>query len=104
MLFRSEFTLGFVAILVGIWVIIMGIAEIAIAIDLPPQSGRGILAVSGIISLGFGIAILAWTAGTIYAFMVIIGIYLLVVAVMDRVIAVYVVRFQHKEKKELEAA
>jgi uncharacterized membrane protein HdeD (DUF308 family) len=99
---HTEFTLGFVAIIAGIWVIIMGIAEIAIAIDMPPKSGRGILAVSGVISLAFGIVILAWTAGTVYALMVLLGIYLLVVAVIDFVISVYVLRFQHREKKEME--
>jgi uncharacterized membrane protein HdeD (DUF308 family) len=101
---HTEFTLGFVAVLVGIWVIIMGIAEIAIAIDMPPESGRGILAVFGVISLGFGIAILAWTAGTVYAFMVLLGIYLLVAAVLDFIIGIYVGRMQHKEKKEIEEA
>jgi uncharacterized membrane protein HdeD (DUF308 family) len=101
---HTEFTLEFVAILFGIWVIIMGIAEIAAAVDMPPESGRGILGVFGVISLGFGIAILAWTAGTVYALMVIIAIYLLVVAVMDLVIGIYVGRMQHKVKKEIEEA
>ncbi|RJP34777.1 MAG: hypothetical protein C4536_02245 [Actinobacteria bacterium] len=101
---HTDFTLAFVAILAGIWVIIMGIAEIAIAIDMPPESGRGILAVFGVISLGFGIAILAWTAGTVYALMVILGIYLLVVAVMDFIIGIYVGRIQHKEKTAIEEA
>ena len=99
---HTDFTLGFVAILVGIWVIIMGVAEIAVAFDMPPESGRGALAVLGVISLGFGIAILAWTAGTVYALMVLFGIYLLVVAVMDFIIGIYVGRMQHKVKQEVE--
>ena len=99
---HTDFTLAFVAILAGIWVIIMGIAEIAIGIDMPPDSGRGFLIVFGIISVGFGIAILAWTAGTVYALMVVIAIYLLVVAVMDFIIGIYVLFFQHKEKEEIE--
>jgi len=99
---RTDFTLAFVAILAGIWVVVMGIAEIAIAIDMPPESGRGFLAVLGIISLGFGIAILAWTAGTVYALMVLLGIYMLVVAVMDMIIGIYVGRIQHKVKEEIE--
>ena len=99
---HTDFTLGFVAILVGIWVIIMSVAEIAVAFDMPPESGRGALAVLGVISLGFGIAILAWTAGTVYALMVLFGIYLLVVAVMDFIIGIYVGRMQHKVKQEVE--
>ena len=58
----------------------------------------------GLISIGFGIAILAWTAGTVYALMVLFGIYLLVIAVMDFIIGIYVGRIQHKEKKVIEEA
>jgi uncharacterized membrane protein HdeD (DUF308 family) len=101
---HTEFTLGFVAILAGIWVVIMGIAEIAISIDMPPNSGRGFLAVFGIISLGFGIVLLAWTAETVYALMVIIGIYLLAVALLDFIISIYALRFQRREEKEIEKA
>ena len=101
---HTEFAMGFVAILIGIWVVIMGIAEIAFALDMPPESGRGALAVLGVISLGFGIVILVWTAETVYAFMVLFGIYLLVVAVMDFIIGIYVGRIQHKVKKEVEEA
>ena len=101
---HTEFTLGFVAIIAGIWVIVMGIAEIAISIDMPPNSGRGFLAVFGVISLGFGIAILAWTAGTVYALMVVIAIYLFAMALLDFIISIYAVRFQHREKKEIEEA
>jgi len=101
---HTDFTLGFVAILMGIWVVIMGVAELAMAFDMPPKSGRGVIAVLGVISLGFGIAILAWTAETVYALMVLFGIYLLVAAVMDFIIGIYVGRMQHKEKKEMEEA
>lgn len=101
---HTDFTLGFVAIIMGIWVVIMGVAEIAMAFDMPPESGRGIIAVLGVISLGFGIAILAWTAETVYALMVLFGIYLLVAAVMDFIIGIYVGRMQHKEKKEMKEA
>ncbi len=101
---HTDFTLGFVAILMGIWVVIMGVAELAMAFDMPPESGRGVIAVLGVISLGFGIAILAWTAETVYALMVLFGIYLLVAAFMDFIIGIYVGRMQHKEKKEMEEA
>jgi uncharacterized membrane protein HdeD (DUF308 family) len=101
---HTDFTLGFVAILIGIWVVIMGVAEIAMAFDMPPESGRGVVAVLGVISLGFGIVILAWTAGTVYTLMVLFGIYLLVAAVLDFIIGIYVGRMQHKEKKAIEEA
>ena len=98
---HSEFTLAFTAVLAGMWVIIMGIAEVAVAIDMPPHSGRGFLAVLGMISLGFGIAILTWTASTVYALMVLLGIYLLAVAAMDMLIGIYVGRMQRALKREL---
>jgi len=101
---HTEFTLGFVAVLAAIWIIIMGIAEIAVAVDMPPNSGRGFLAVFGVISLAFGIVILTWTAGTVYALMVVLGIYLLLMALLDFIISVYVLRFQRREEKELEEA
>lgn len=101
---HTEATLYIAAILLAIWVIIMGIAEIAVSIDMPPESGRGILAVFGAVSLAFGIVLLVWTADTVYALMVFIGIYLLFVALMDFIISVYALRSQRKEKKEIEEA
>jgi uncharacterized membrane protein HdeD (DUF308 family) len=85
-------------------VIIVGVAEIAIAIDMPPESGRGFLAVFGVISLGFGIVLLVWTAETVYAVMVVFGIYLLVVALFDFVVSIYALFYQRKEKKEIKEA
>lgn len=101
---HTEFTLAVVAAFLGIWILIMGVAEVAMALDMPPESGRGFLAVLGIMSLGFGIAILAWTAATVYALMVVVGVYLLVAAVLDLVIGIYVGRLQRRGKKELKAA
>ena len=101
---HTEESLYIAAILLGIWVIITAIAEIAVSIDMPPESGRGFLAVFGIISLGFGIVLLVWTAGTVYALMVFIGIYLFFVALMDFIITFYALNYQRKEKKEIEEA
>jgi hypothetical protein len=38
---HQEFALSFVVILVGVWAIIAGIAELAIAFEMPPMSGMG---------------------------------------------------------------
>lgn len=93
---HTEYTLAFVSALVGIWAIFMGMVEIAAAIDLPPLSGRGFLAVFGLVSLAFGILMLAWTVETVYAFMVVVGIFLLARAVMNFVAGLYVLRLQRQ--------
>lgn len=98
---HMEFTVAFVAILAGIWVIIMGIAQIAVAFDLPPETGRGILGVVGIISIAFGIVIVAYPFGSVYALTVLIGIYALVKGGMDIVVSIYAWRLQREEKKEI---
>lgn len=100
---HTEFSLGVAAVFVGIWAVLVGIAEIAAAIDMPPMTGRGLLAVFGVISLIFGIVMLVWTAETVYAFMVLVGIYLFAAAIMDFIISGYVLFLQRKEKKGEEA-
>jgi uncharacterized membrane protein HdeD (DUF308 family) len=87
---HTEFTLAFTATLVGIWAIFIGIAELALTFDLPPLSGRGFLAAFGLVSLAFGIVMLAWTAHTVYAFMVVVGVFLLARAMMNMVVAFYI--------------
>jgi uncharacterized membrane protein HdeD (DUF308 family) len=98
---HTEFTLGFVAIIAGIWLIVSGGAALALAFEMPAHSGKGILVVFGIISLGFGIAVLAWTASTLYTLMVVLGFYLIAAAIMDFTLGIYALRFQHREKKVL---
>ncbi len=93
---HTEFTLAFAAALVGIWAIFVGIVEIALALDLPPLSGRGFLAAFGSISLAFGVAMLALTAETVYAFMVVVGIFLLARSTMNFIIGFYVLRLQRQ--------
>lgn len=94
LVFHPDYTLAFVSALVGIWAIFIGLVEIAAAVDLPPLSGRGFLAAFGLISIAFGILMLAWTVETVYAFMVMVGVFLLARAVMNFVIGFHVLRLQ----------
>src|SRR5450756_569535 len=71
---HQAFALDFVVILVGIWAVIMGIAELAIAFDMPPMSGRGLVGLSGVLSLIIGIIILVYPFGSVYALMVVLAI------------------------------
>ena len=92
------------AILVGIWVIVLGIVELAGAFDLPAGTGRGWIGVLGVISIIFGILILVWPFGSVYALMVLIGIYAIIAGLFDIVMSIYVPHVTRKLKKEVEAA
>lgn len=96
---HTEFTLNFAVSLVGIWAIFVGIAEVAMALDLPPLSGRGFLAAFGLASLAFGIVMLAWAVETVYAFMVVVGIFLLARATINFVIGFYILRLQRGRRE-----
>jgi uncharacterized membrane protein HdeD (DUF308 family) len=87
------------AILVGIWVIVLGVVELAAAFDLPPETGRGWIGVLGVISIIFGIIILAYPFGSVYALMVLIGIYAIIAGVFDIVMSIYVPMKVRKLKK-----
>ena len=78
------------AILVGIWVIILGIVELASAFDLPAGTGRGWIGALGVISIIFGILILAYPFGSVYALMVVIGIYAILAGCIDIFMSIYV--------------
>jgi uncharacterized membrane protein HdeD (DUF308 family) len=92
------------AILVGIWVIVLGIVELAGAFDLPPGTGRGWIGVLGAISMIFGIIILVYPFGSVYALMVIIGIYAIIAGIFDIVMSIYVPHVTRKLNKDLKAA
>lgn len=87
------------AILVGIWVIVLGIVELAAAFDLPPGTGRGWIGILGAISIIFGIIILVYPFGSVYALMVIIGIYAIIAGIFDIVMSIYLPMKTRKMKK-----
>jgi uncharacterized membrane protein HdeD (DUF308 family) len=91
------------AILVGIWVIVLGVVELAAAFDLPPGTGRGWIGVLGVISMIFGIIILVYPFGSVYALMVLIGIYAIIAGIFDIVMSIYVPMKTRKLKKAVAA-
>ncbi|HEY5525984.1 MAG TPA: DUF308 domain-containing protein [Candidatus Anoxymicrobiaceae bacterium] len=101
---HQEFALSFIVILAGIWIVLTGIVELAAAFDMPPKSGRGILAGFGILLLALGVIVLVYPFGSAYALMVVVGIYAFVVGVFDIGFSIYAKSEEHKIKKELEAA
>ncbi|HEY5531215.1 MAG TPA: DUF308 domain-containing protein [Candidatus Anoxymicrobiaceae bacterium] len=101
---HQEFALAFVVILVGIWIMLMGIVELAVSFDMPPKSGRGILAVFGVILLAIGVIVLVYPFGSAYALMVVIGIYALIAGIFDIGFSFYAMAEQRKVSKEIKAA
>ena len=91
------------AILVGIWVIVLGVVELAAAFDLPPETGRGWIGMLGVISIIFGIIILAYPFGSVYALMVVIGIYAILAGIFDIVMSIYIPIKVRKMNKEIAA-
>lgn len=89
------------SIIVGIWVLVMGILELVGAFELPPIKSRPWLAGLGAISIIFGIVILAMPFDTVYALMVILGIYAIIAGLVDIVMSVYLPLETRKLKKEL---
>jgi len=94
----------FLAILVGIWVVLMGVVLLAHAFDLPPDSGRGWLGILGVITAIFGIVILIYPFNSVYALMVILAIFALVTGFFDIILAFYTLVRERKIKKQLKAA
>jgi uncharacterized membrane protein HdeD (DUF308 family) len=88
-----------ITILVGIWVILIGALELITAFDLPPMTSRGWIGALGIISIIFGIIILVWPFGSIYALMVITGIYAIIAGILDIVMSIYLPMQVRKIKK-----
>ena len=101
---HQEFALSFVVILVGIWAIIMGVSELAIAFDMPPESGRGLVGLLGVLSLIIGIIILVYPFGSVYALMVVLAIYAFFAGLYLIFLAFYALGAQRKLKKEAKAA
>jgi uncharacterized membrane protein HdeD (DUF308 family) len=101
---HQEFALEFVVILAGIWIILSGIVELAVAFDMPPKTGRSVLAVFGIILLAVGIIVLVYPFGSAYALMVLVAIYAFIAGIFDIFFSFYAMSEEKKIKKELTAS
>jgi uncharacterized membrane protein HdeD (DUF308 family) len=88
-LVRPDVALGVVVILIAIWAIAMGFAEIAAALDMPPESGRGFVGVVGALSLILGVVILVVPRESVYLFVLLVGIYALVAGFFNVIISFF---------------
>jgi uncharacterized membrane protein HdeD (DUF308 family) len=93
---HMEFSLALVAMLAGIWIVLSGIVEVSLAFELPPQSGREIIGVIGVVSVALGIVVAAYPFETVYALSIVLGIWALVVGAMDIAAGINIRRLQAK--------
>ena len=85
LLLRPEDTVRAVAIAVGLFLVISGIVAGIGATR--ASAGRGLLAVTAIVEIGVGAAIIAWPDVTVTVYATLAGIYLLVRAVLKGALA-----------------
>ena len=78
-----EFAAAIIVLLIGIWALLTGILQIIAAFGLPSGvSGKGLLGINGLLSLVFGVILVARPGVGLLAVMWIIGIYAIVASVM----------------------
>jgi uncharacterized membrane protein HdeD (DUF308 family) len=83
-----------VVVIIAIWVIITGVVELIAGLELPPKSGRGWIAASGVISIILGILLLAIPLETVYAIIVVLSIFLIVGGITRIILSFYARKFQ----------
>ena len=75
-------TVVLLAFIVGLFWAVHGVVEIVVAISAPPGSGRGVVAVVGILSLAAGLIVMFWPAISLTILIAVLGIWLLCYAVL----------------------
>lgn len=75
---HTGFTITTMAIIVGIFWVINGIAELAAGMSGGPVPGRGLMITTGILSLLAGLVVMFWPTISLSVLVVVIGIWLLV--------------------------
>ena len=96
LLTKTGLTLILIADFIAVWMIAVGVVEVATALDMPPNSERGWLAISGLVSLALGICILSMPFRSIWALIVIFSIFLLATSCLRLIMAFITYRLQRK--------
>jgi uncharacterized membrane protein HdeD (DUF308 family) len=99
LLTKTGFALTLVVVVIAIWAIVSGIVEFIASLEMPPKSGRGWLAVSGVLTIILGILLVALPLETVYAIIVILSVFLFADAIVRFILAFYARKFE----KELQA-
>ncbi|MFI5607794.1 HdeD family acid-resistance protein [Amycolatopsis sp. NPDC051903] len=92
-------TILVLAILVGAWAVVTGVAEIVAAIRLRKQiSGEGFLIFAGVVSVIAGVLVLFHPIAGVYGIALLVGIYALVYGIMLVVLAFRLRRWGKREQ------
>lgn len=94
LLIRTGFAFALVVVLIAVWEIVTGFVEIAASFEMPPDSGRGLLGVSGALSIALGMLLLILPLETVYAIIVVLSIFLFVSGVVRIIEAFYALRLR----------
>jgi len=98
LLAKTGLTLALVVVLIGIWAVIFGAAEFFAALELPAMTGRGWIAVSGLLTIILGIFLLLLPLATVHAAIVVFSIFLLLIGILRIIFAFYAYRFQKEHR------
>jgi uncharacterized membrane protein HdeD (DUF308 family) len=77
---HNELSVTLVAFVVGAFWVLHGLTELAVAATSGPLPGRGLRAVSGLLSLAAGLAVVFWPSITVLLLVQILGIWLILYA------------------------
>lgn len=75
-------TLLLVAFVVGVFWIIQGITDIAVAASMGRVPGRGLMAITGVFALGAGLITVFWPAITVLVLSIVLGVWLIFYGIM----------------------
>jgi len=91
---RTGFTFALVVVLIAIWEIVTGFVELVVAIELPKDSGRGLLAFSAVLSIILGILLLVLPLETVFAVIIVISAFLVVGGIVNIIEAFYAMKLR----------
>jgi len=74
-------TVGLMALLVGVFWVINGVAEMSAGLFGQLESGRGLAILSGLLSLAAGLIVLIWPTISLTILVVVMGIWLIIYSV-----------------------
>ena len=98
---HHDVTIFLLALLVGAYWVVHGVADLAVAATSGPMPGRGLRVVGGLFSLAAGIVVLFWPSISLVLLVTILGAWLLFYGV---VLAVLAFRVRQGLKRELKPA
>jgi uncharacterized membrane protein HdeD (DUF308 family) len=83
-----HFTITALAIVVGLFWVIHGIADVAVGLLAGPFSGRGLTVLTGVLSVCAGLIVLFWPTISITVLVLVIGIWLIVYGLLAAILGV----------------